>query len=181
MTFNSFHDETHLYFITASVCGWKHLFIDTACASIVLDSLAWFQRQKKIILFAFVLMPSHLHMILKPESGTIGDIVQDFGSYIAYVILKQLRQNQKQDLIQFFHEQRRDSRHQHSIWQDIQAKNIYSVNFLYQKMEYIHGNPINKDWHLVEDRADYKYSSACLYDRDQFPIIEVTDVCEWLQ
>ena len=99
MTFNSFHDETHLYFITASVCGWKHLFIDTVYASIVLDSLAWFQRQKKIILFAFVLMPSHLHMILKPESGTIGDIVQDFGSYTAHVILKQLRQNQKQDLI----------------------------------------------------------------------------------
>jgi REP element-mobilizing transposase RayT len=71
-------------------------------------------------------MPSHLHLILKPENGTIGDIVQDFGSYTAYAILKIIKANQELGLLQFFHDQRRDNRRQHSIWQDIQAKNIYS-------------------------------------------------------
>ena len=91
-------------------------------------------------------MPSHLHAILKPESGTIGDIV----------------------------------RHEHSIWQDIQAKNIYSPKFLFQKLEYIHNNPVAKDWQLVQDRADYQYSSACLYDYERTPVIEVTNVYDWL-
>ena len=43
-------------------------------------------------------------------------------------------------------------------------------------MEYIHQNPIAKNWNLVSDRADYPYSSACFYDRDEIPIIEVDDV-----
>ncbi len=131
-------------------------------------------------LFAFVIMPSHLHFILKPESKTIGDVLQDFGSYTAHMILQQMRNEMRENLLEFFHEQRRDSRHQHSIWQDIQAKNIYSSEFLSQKMEYIHSNPASKDWQLVKERAEYKYSSACFYDNGLTPIIPITDLNEWL-
>ena len=45
-----------------------------------------------------------------------------------------------------------------------------------QKMEYTHNNPVDKQWHLVDDRADYLYSSACFYDRGVKPVIEVDDV-----
>lgn len=76
-----------------------------------------------MLLFAFVIMPSHLHLILKPENQGIAAILQDFGSFTAHTILHQLRKDKKDDLLKFFHKQRRDSRHQHSIWQDIQAKN----------------------------------------------------------
>jgi hypothetical protein len=76
--------------------------------------------------------------------------------------------------------QRRDKRHKHSIWQDIQAKNVFSIKFLNQKMEYIHNNPVDKDWKLVDDRADYRYSSACFYDRNITPIIEIDDVRDYL-
>lgn len=138
------------------------------------------QKEKRILLFAFVLMPSHLHAILKPERDIIGDTLQQFGSFTAHAILHQLRENRKQDLLDFFHKQKRDDRHQHSIWQDIQAKNVYSSEFLFQKMEYIHNNPVSKDWQLVEDRAEYKYSSACFYDKGNIPIIPITDVSEWL-
>jgi REP element-mobilizing transposase RayT len=133
-----------------------------------------------MLLFAFFILPSHLHFILKPENKAINEILQDFGSFSAHTILHQLRMDQRDDLLKFFHEQRRDARHQHSIWQDIQAKNVYSNEFLSQKMEYIHSNPVSKDWRLVEDRADYKYSSACFYDNGDTPIIPITDVNERL-
>jgi REP element-mobilizing transposase RayT len=113
------------------------------------------QRQKRILLFAFVLMPSHLHAILKPESDLIGETIQEFGSFTAHTILKKLREQNQQELLAAFHQKRRDQRHGHSIWQDIQAKNIYSMDFLQQKLEYIHQNPVAKDWKLVIDRADY--------------------------
>jgi hypothetical protein len=48
MTFNSFHDASHLYFVTASICGWKHLFIEPAYASIVLNSLDWLHRENRM-------------------------------------------------------------------------------------------------------------------------------------
>jgi hypothetical protein len=47
-------------------------------------------------------------------------------------------------------------------------------------MEYIHSNPVSKDWKLVDDRAQYKYSSACFYDMGITPIIPITDINEWL-
>jgi len=180
MTFSSLHNINDLYFVTASISGWKHLLAEPKYAQVILDSLVWLQKAKRILLFAFVIMPSHLHMILKPEIKTIGDILQDFGSYTAHTILHQLRHDKREDLLLFFHEQRRDARHELSIWQDIQAKNIYSSEFLYQKMEYIHSNPISKNWKLVADRADYKYGSACFYDRGTPAIIPITDISQWL-
>ena len=180
MTFPSFHDSTHLYFITASIVDWKHLLITPEYIHIPLNSLAWMQQQKRILLFAFVIMPSHLHAIIKPVSDSIGTIVQQFGSFTAHEILKKLRTDNQKDLLDLFQQKKRDQRHEHSIWQDIQAKNIYSMNFLQQKVEYIHQNPVAKDWKLVEDRADYIYSSAGYYDYGRKPIIEITDINEWL-
>jgi putative transposase len=138
------------------------------------------QQQKRILLFAFVIMPSHLHAIVKPVSDSIGVMVQQFGSFTAHAILEQLRTDNQKDLLRLFHQKKRDERHEHSIWQDIQAKNIFSMDFLQQKMEYIHQNPIAKDWKLVEDRADYLYSTAGYYDYGRKPVIEITDINEWL-
>jgi putative transposase len=180
MTFPSFHDPTHLYFLTASIIGWKHLFITPKYLNILLNSLTWMQQQKRIILFAFVIMPSHLHAILKPENDTFGNIVQQFGSFTAHEVLKRLREDNQKDLLKLFQQKKRDSRHEHSIWQDIQAKNIYSPEVLWQKMEYIHHNPVAKEWELIEDRTDYLYSSAGYYDYGRKPIIEITDITEWL-
>ena len=180
MTFPSFHDPTHLYFITASIIGWKHLFITPEYINIPLNSLAWMQQQKRILLFAFVIMPSHLHAIVKPVSDTIGEIVQQFGSFTAHEILKKLHADNRKDLLELFRQNIRDPRHEHSIWQDIQAQYIYSMDVLQQKLEYIHQNPVAKDWGLAENRADYLYSTAGYYDYRRKPIIDITDINEWL-
>ena len=166
--------------MTATVVDWKHLFITPEYANTLLNSLAWMQQQKRIFLFAFVIMPSHLHVILKPEDITIGEVVQQFGSFTAHEILKKLREQNRKELLDLFSQKKRDQRHEHSIWQDIQAKNIYSMDVLQQKMEYIHQNPASKDWMLTKDRADYLYSSAGYYDYGRRPIIEITDINEWL-
>lgn len=193
MTFPSTHDPTHLFFVTAATCGWKRLFsfpsllpgpssaqVPNPYAQIVLDSLSWMQAHERILLFAFVLMPSHLHLILKPCTDTIGGILQDFGSHTAHAIMKVLKAGRETELLSFFHEQTRDKRHQHSVWQDIQAKNVFSEEFLLQKLEYLHNNPVTENWQLARDRADYPFSSARYYDRGQPPLIKVTDICEWL-
>jgi REP element-mobilizing transposase RayT len=180
MTFPSFHDSSHLYFVTASVIEWKHLFIKDEYAKIPLHSLAWMQEQQQILLFAFVIMPSHLHVIIKPENDAIGNVMQRFGSFTAHEILKKLREQNQKDLLGVFEQNKRDGRHKHSIWQDVQAKNIYSMKFMQQKIEYIHQNPVAKDWRLVEERDHFLYSSAGYYDYGSKPIIEITDINEWL-
>lgn len=129
MTFNSRNIPDHLYFITASIIGWKPLFSETEYANIILNSLAWLRQEKRISLYAFVLMPTHLHAIILPLDRTIGALLQNFGSYTAHNILQKLREENRKDSLDFFNAHRRDSSIEHSIWQDIQAKNIYSESF----------------------------------------------------
>lgn len=218
MTFRPFHQEGDLYFITASISGWKYLFYKSQYADIILSSLDFLRKSKRHYLYSFVVMPNHAHFINKPRKGyNISDIVQNFGSFTAHQILKQLRRENRRELLDYFQREAialqartlggaevarafggilcdpplsHASSHaatvsarprvctgtRHKIWQDIQAKNIFSLGVLEQKMEYTHSNPCNKNWHLVKDRADYKYSSACFYDNGVKPIIEVDDV-----
>ncbi|MGD8403750.1 MAG: hypothetical protein PVJ21_08825 [Anaerolineales bacterium] len=180
MTFDSRHIPDHLYFVTASIVGWKPLFSETEYADIVLNSLAWLRQEKRLALYAFILMSTHLHAILLPLNRPIGELLQNFGSFTAHKILQNLRKENRKDLIDFFHSHRRDNSLEHSIWQDIQAKNIYSEKFLIQKMEYIHQNPVANELKLVQDRAEYLYSSACYYDEGRQPIIEIDDVRDLL-
>jgi len=182
MPFRPHSDPTHLYFITATVLGWKQLFTEPTYADIVLNSLDWHRQNNHWMLYAYVLMPNHLHAIVKPrEDQTISTVLQSLGSFTAHAILTSLKNEGRHDLLAFFSQRAdRDASKEHQIWQPIQAKNVYSAAFLREKLDYVHNNPVAKHWRLVENRADYAYSSACFYDRCRMPIVEVDDVREWL-
>ena len=108
----------------------------------------------------------------------MSEIKQKFGSFTAHAILKELRGQNRDELLAYFHQKALESKEMknHKIWENIQAKNVYSQEFLIQKLEYIHNNPIQPRWQLVETRALWKYSSACFYDEDKIPIIPISDV-----
>jgi len=180
MTFPSLDIPEHLYFITASILGWKPLFSNPRYAAIVMESIKWLREEKRILLFAYVLMPSHLHILIKPLDRTIGQILQGFGSYTAHEILKQLQIEKRSELVDYFHHHRLDKRQKHSIWQDIQAVNVFTQTFLENKLEYIHNNPVAKEHTLVENRVDYPYSSANFYDLGGDIAIPVDDIREYL-
>jgi REP element-mobilizing transposase RayT len=169
-----------MYFITATVVGRKRVFTRPQCAQIVLGSLTWLRKEHRMLLFAFVLMPSHVHAVVKPSDQAIGDLLQDFGSFTAHALLARLKEDSEIALLQYFHDHKRDVRHEHSIWQDLQAKNLYTTKVVRQKVEYIHQNPVRGTRPLVRDRAEYVYSSACFYDRGVSPIIAVDDIREHL-
>ncbi len=179
MSFRSIHVENHLYFITATVAGWNKLFLDKKYVSVVLNSLKWLRENKRIKLFAFVIMPHHMHFICIPLNGyQIGEIIQNFGSYTAHKFLKIMRQDGEIELLKYFKDAALKSKLKinYHFWERIQAKNIFSEEVLKQKLEYIHNNPIAKNWTLASNRFDYTYSSACFYDKDAKPIIDIDDV-----
>jgi hypothetical protein len=50
----------------------------------------------------------------------------------------------------------------------------------YRKRRNISIRAVVKNWKLVEDRADYPYSSAGYYDYGRRLVIEITDINKWL-
>ncbi|MDB5159520.1 MAG: hypothetical protein JWR50_4227 [Mucilaginibacter sp.] len=56
------------------------------------------------------------------------------------------------------------------------AKPIYTDEFLYQKLDYIHHNPVSGKWNLVDEFSDYAHSSAAFYHLDKLhPLVTITD------
>ena len=54
----------------------------------------------------------------------------------------------------------------HKVFEDsFDAKECHSPEFILQKLEYLHRNPVSKKWQLVNDFADYEYSSAPFYEK----------------
>jgi REP element-mobilizing transposase RayT len=182
MTFKPQHFPEHLYFTTGSLLGWRPLFARHEYAMLVLNSLDWHRLHKRFHLYAYAVMPTHFHVIVRPIAGhTISANLQSLGSFTAHAILQQLRTDNLTTELDFFAAQREPDRtEQHQIWQPMQAKNIYTPAFLREKFEYIHNNPVAKKWQLAERRAEYAYSSACFYDRGVEPVIAVDDVRQWL-
>jgi REP element-mobilizing transposase RayT len=182
MTYRPRHDPSHLYFLTATVLGWRHIFVEEAYAHIVLGSLDWHRRQGRWKLYAYVLMPNHLHAIVKPEGKwTVSGVLQSFGSFTAHAILALLQDDGDEDLLAFLAMRRdKDASKKHQVWQAIQAQNVYSTEYLREKLDYLHNNPVAKGWHLAADRADYPYSSAAYYECGRPLVVEVDDVGPWL-
>ncbi len=184
MTFDIIDDPFHTYFVTAKIEGGKHLFTDTNYAKVILQSLKFLRDRERIMLFAFVIMPNHVHCLFKPlKEWSANQICTDFEKFTAHQILKLLKVNHQNSLLDFFANQAKGFEDRdHKIWQNVQAKNCYSEKFLNQKIKYIHNNPINKGWQLVKDRREYPYSSAIFYDSDYKiqPIIEVDNLWNYL-
>jgi len=180
MNFKINNQSNNLYFLTSKICGGKKIFFNPKYAKIILDSWKFLRKEKRIKLYSFTIMPNHIHFIMKPcINWAASQICFDFESYTAHEILKQLKRDSKEILIDYFGKEvgkLKNKDRKHKIWQDIQAKNIESEGFLIQKMEYIYSNAINKGWQLVKNRADYKYSSACYYNKGKKPIIEIDDL-----
>ncbi len=58
----SYMEPGTIYFWTATIHRWIHLLEHNHFKSIVTDSLAYLSNQRKIDVFAFVIMPNHLHI-----------------------------------------------------------------------------------------------------------------------
>ena len=56
--------EAAVYFVTYSVVEWLPVFVSEATCKIVVDSLNFCWRQKSLCVNAYVIMPTHLHLIV---------------------------------------------------------------------------------------------------------------------
>jgi len=56
------------------------------------------------------------------------------------------------------------------------AKPVCSLDFLNQKLDYIHHNPVSGKWSLCDDFVDYEHSSATHYELERpHPFVGIAD------
>ena len=121
---------------------------------------------------AYVIMPNHVHVILYfPEPGyNLNKIIGNAKRILAYQIIQRLKQAGDNETLNYqsnaVTERERKKGQLHKVFTDsFDAKGIYNDKFFYQKLTYIHRNPVSGKWKLVSDYTDYKHSSASFYEK----------------
>ncbi len=120
---------------------------------ILLDSLAYMQAEQWLDLYAFVVTPNHIHLIVRCwDKHPMSDVVRDFKKHTAKQIIAAYKQEGNQSALAFLHHAvERPDKQTYAVWaSEYQAKAIFSPSFLWQKTEYIHLNPLQPHWRLAE-------------------------------
>jgi putative transposase len=163
-----------LYFVTAAVGGWKHLFANEGCARILFDSLAHQCRTEKLVLYAFALLPSHLHLICRPLRGDIRRLLEGFADFTAARMIAVLRRRGRGPLMHYLHAKSNGGPGS-PIWGELRIQEIGGRGKLLALLDYLHNKPVSPEWRLAARRDEYLYSSACFYDLGREPVIPVRD------
>ncbi|MBN2613571.1 MAG: transposase [Bacteroidales bacterium] len=155
-----------LYFITFQIVGWVDIFTRQIYRDIAVDSFRYCQNNKGLMLYAFVFMSNHIHLMAQAKSGDLSDIIRDFKNHTSKDFLKIMKDNteSRRDWMKivFEYHGKFKNKQQHQIWtHENHPEQIYSQKFIEQKIDYIHYNPVRAG--IVSKPEDYLYSSARNY------------------
>jgi putative transposase len=161
-------DHEHPYFITMTVVGWIDVFTRANHKLTIINALKYCQQNKGLVLFAYCLMPSHIHLIAGTEGlCSLPEIIRDFKKFTAKAIIKQIQEepeSRREWILNYFEEKGKPLNRikTYKFWQDgYQAKEILNPAFFYEKLHYIHMNPVEDL--IVDKPEDYVFSSARNY------------------
>ena len=156
------YDSSYPYFITSSLAEGYPIFSNPLAAQIVLDALNFIQTKRTAVVYAYVIMENHIHMVIQDEN--LPKQIQAFKSWTARAIIDLFTENghyfQLTKLKKAKNPAHQDSVHQ--LWQKgYYPKMILDDNMMIQKIEYIHNNPVKRGF--VDRPEDWRYSSARNY------------------
>jgi len=161
-------DQNAPYFVTMTIVGWIDVFTRKEQKLVIVDSLKYCQQNKGLMIYGWCLMPSHLHIICAAvgEFG-MSEILRDFKKFTSKAIIQQIKEEQESRREWMLQQFRDACSHlkrgqEYKVWQDSnQAKIIYTSKFFYEKLDYIHNNPVEDM--LVGRPEEYMFSSARNY------------------
>ncbi len=85
------HEQGKAYFLTLTVVEWIDVFTRNNHKLAIVDSLRFCQKNKGLEIFAWCLMPSHLHMIARSNGkNELVSILRDFKKYTSRKIIDQI-------------------------------------------------------------------------------------------
>ena len=153
---NSRMDLNEVYFWTDTIKDWKKLLEKDYYKELIIEQLQWLKSRNKIEIYAFVIMPNHLHFIweMKELNGKEKPHAS-FNKWTSSNFLKDIRLNHPQ-LLPYFVENTMERNHRFWI-RDPLAILMDNKIKIEQKIDYIHLNPLGERWNLVKQPEDYRW------------------------
>ncbi len=172
MSVKKIHYEVDtFYFITFTCLNWNELFEIT---SLYDNIYSWFEKLEKEGVYncGYVIIPNHIHLLV--YLSRINKIIGNGKRFMAYEIVARLNHLGREDLVELLKNSVKASskvkNKKHEVFEpSFDCKEVVTENFIRQKLNYMHKNPVSGKWKLVEDYLDYQYSSVRFYDLGDAP------------
>jgi REP element-mobilizing transposase RayT len=177
-------EQEKAHFITATVVDWIDVFSRKNYRDSIIECFDYCIKNKGMILYGYVIMSNHIHMIIQSNDGKLSDLLRDFKKFTAKTILEKI-QSEPESRREWMLERFKLATETHSrnknyqFWQyGNHAEEIFTEQFLWSKLDYIHMNPVRAG--IVIKMDDYLYSSASNYMNGtgiiQVEIVEIPKV-----
>jgi REP element-mobilizing transposase RayT len=148
----------------------------------VVESLEFCKKEKGMILYAYVIMTNHIHLLIgkSKEEYDFSDILRDMKKYTSMQLLKMIKESsqesRKEWVLKMFNEAglANGNNKKYQFWQqNNQPIDVSNSNKIDKAMDYIHDNPVKAGF--VLEPQDYLYSSARnYYHKDS--VIKITSI-----
>lgn len=159
--------DSCVYFLTYSVVEWLPVFIDDATCGIVTESLAYCHREKDLRVNAYVIMPTHMHLIAFDaafDSTRLTATMADFRKFTGRRLADLCGRKFSASFAEVLRTHATVDR-QRRFWQPSRhPEAIETETFWRQKFDYLHENPCRKG--LVRRADEWRFSSAAYYLSD---------------
>ena len=157
-------DETAIYFLSISTVEWIDVFTRKSYKDIIVDSLSYCQDFKGLLLYAWVIMSNHIHLVVQAKDGyLLSAIIRDFKKFTSKQIIKVIQEEEesRKDWLLFMMRKagRQNSKKQrYQLWRnDNHPIELYTNVVIDQKIDDIHQNPVVEN--IVLNEEEYVYSS----------------------
>jgi putative transposase len=152
-----------LYFYTSTINDWKPLIRRYCFYDIILESLSYLHQNRCLRVYGFVIMPNHMHLIwqlLKPNGKE--SPAASLMKYTAHRFEQHIRRKNPADLDNYLVNWKT---RKYNFWRPEPDWFLLSrEETTWQKLKYIHHNPLQKGWGLAKAPETYPYSSARFYE-----------------
>jgi REP element-mobilizing transposase RayT len=153
--------DTPAYYLTSVAHNRLLVFQTDNIKSIVCKALDEARNSAQILIFAYVIMPDHMHLITD-SARSIADVLRFTNGIIAKRVIDYLKENNFESSLTKLRRQEGERRHKHSLFEHHpNAFRITSEETFMQKVNYVHLNPVRAG--LIEKAEDYRFSSARLW------------------
>nr|WP_299205709.1 transposase [uncultured Brumimicrobium sp.] len=156
------------YYLTLTVVNWVDVFTRKNHKKAVVDSLRYCIKNKGLNVYAWCLMSNHLHLVVNcDEPFQLSDVIRDFKRHIVKQVLFQIMnepESRREWLLREFKDAGLNNARnkEYKFWKvGNHAIELYSQAFVWEKINYIHNNPVEEMF--VRNQADWIYSSASNY------------------
>lgn len=175
----SLFKDKNCFFVTTTCANKMYLLADDLNKKIVCDSITFVNNKYKSSLLGYVIMPNHIHLILYfKEHNKLSEWMRDMKKFTATKIRQTIENSGNTGLLEKL--RINETGRVFKIWQE-RFDDVYleDKRLVETKLDYIHLNPLQEHWNLVELPHEYKYSSAAFYETGTQSGIDVVDYREY--